>query len=248
LYADAVRLTQVFSNLLNNALKFSPPGKPVRIAAQRGEGKALIYVADEGIGIPPALLSRVFEPFVQVSGQPGENSGLGIGLTLVKRFVELHDGAVEAKSEGPGTGTTFTVELPTSSATESIAPDSSTRLSQAVNPRRILVVDDNRDAAHSLGELLKLMGHEICIAYDGQQAIELVRSAKPEVVILDIGMPYLNGYEVCTQIKQTAEQPPVVIALTGWGQDADKRRSADAGFDFHLVKPVDLNALTMLLR
>jgi CheY-like chemotaxis protein/two-component sensor histidine kinase len=248
LHADPTRLTQIFSNLLNNARKFSPPEKPVRLTAERSDSWVTVVVEDEGIGIPEALLTQVFEPFVQISGgQPGENSGLGIGLTLVKRFVELHGGSVEAKSAGSGLGTRIEVRLPTVSVEPPVSSAPALDMVKAGSARRILVADDNRDAAQSLGELLRLMGHEVALAYDGRQAVEMAQHIGPDLTILDIGMPNMNGYECCAEIKKRAPDA-VVIALTGWGQDTDRQRSAAAGFKGHLVKPVEIHVLMSIIE
>jgi CheY-like chemotaxis protein/two-component sensor histidine kinase len=248
LHADPTRLTQIFSNLLNNALKFSPTDKPVRLTVERADTWVTVAVEDEGIGIPEALLSQVFEPFFQISGgQLGENSGLGIGLTLVKRFVELHGGSVEANSAGSGLGTKIEVRLPIVPLEPSKSSATVLDIVKTGSARRILVADDNRDAAQSLGELLSLMGHEVALAYDGRQAVEMAQHVRPHLTILDIGMPNMNGYECCREIKERAPDA-VVIALTGWGQDTDRLRSAAAGFAGHLVKPVEIQVLTSIIE
>ena len=249
---DPTRLSQVFANLLQNAAKFSEPGGPVRLRAEREGGEVAVTVTDEGIGISAEMLPRVFEMFAQ-----GDRSleraagGLGIGLTLVKTLTELHGGRVEARSAGPGQGSAFIVHLP-------VAPPLGAQVAEpAVEPRelrppadrrRVLVADDNVDAATSLSTLLELAGHEVRTVHDGGHALVEARAFRPEVLLLDIGMPGFNGYEVCRRIRSERGAGPLIVALTGWGQEQDKQRSRDAGFDHHLVKPVEPAALDRLLR
>jgi signal transduction histidine kinase len=242
LEADPLRLAQVLSNLLNNAAKYTEDGGRIRISAERRGGEVVVSVEDNGIGIAPEALPSVFEIFSQAKPTSMRSrAGLGIGLSLVKGLVELHGGSVEARSEGPGRGSTFVVRLPIASGTLARA---SARPSQA-EPRparkcRILIVDDNHDGADSLAMLLELMGNDVHTAYDGEQALNVAEATRSEVVLLDLGMPKLSGYDVCRKIR---EQPwgrsVVLVALTGWGQEADRQRSQEAGFDRHLVKPVD---------
>ncbi|RIK77619.1 MAG: hypothetical protein DCC67_12415 [Planctomycetota bacterium] len=248
LEADPVRLAQVFSNRLNNACKYTEPGGKIWLAAKVEQGDVLVSVKDSGTGIPPDKLQSVFEMFTQVD-RPLERSqgGLGIGLTLAKRLVEMHGGTITAASEGEGAGSEFIVRLPLLEA--SLSP--ATRETPHATPapaRRILIVDDNRDSATSLAMLLKLKGNETHTAHDGVEALEQAARFLPEMVLLDIGLPRMNGLEVCRRMR---EQPwgkdTVIVALTGWGQDADRRRSQAAGFDRHLVKPVDLQSLTEML-
>ena len=248
--ADLTRLTQVFLNLLNNAAKYTKPGGRIDLRAERQGSDVVVSVQDTGIGIAADILPTVFEMFSQVEGSLSRSQGgLGIGLCLVKRLVEMHGGSIEAQSEGPGKGSTFVVRLPmvleqrhvpkTGDDTEEATPSSTLRL---------LVVDDNRDAADSLAEVLKLMGNNVRTAYDGQEAVQAAGEFRPRVVLCDIGLPKLNGYEVCRRIR---EQPwgtnMLLIAVTGWGQDNDKRQSKEAGFDRHMVKPVDPQSLMKLL-
>jgi signal transduction histidine kinase/ActR/RegA family two-component response regulator len=249
--ADPIRLAQVITNLLNNAAKYTERGGHIWLAAESQGSEVVVTVRDTGIGIPTELLPRIFEMFTQ-----GEQSsdrvqgGLGIGLTLVKRIVDLHGGTITAHSDGPGTGSTFTICLPIADKPSPARPHTS-RESERMPPatsRRILVVDDERLSALSLGKLLGMKGHEIRTAYDGLEAVTTADEFRPDVVLLDIGLPKMNGYDVAQQIRQ---QPwgrgLVLIALTGWGQEADRRRSTEAGFDHHLVKPVDPAELIHLL-
>jgi PAS domain S-box-containing protein len=267
---DGTRLSQVFANLLNNAAKFSPSGGKIEIFArgewrtQNGESKngidhdapraayeAVVSVKDSGEGIPPEMLSSVFDLFTQVDRTlERPHSGLGIGLTLVKRLIELHGGTVEARSEGLGRGSEFIVRLPASA--EGLQPadetgDDSMHRAAAAR-RRILIADDNADAADSLAEVLAFSGDEVRTASDGLRAIEEAEAFRPDVALLDIGMPNLNGYDVCRRLR---EQPwgadITIIALTGWGQEEHRRRSQEAGFDHHLVKPVAARTLMKLL-
>jgi CheY-like chemotaxis protein/two-component sensor histidine kinase len=248
--ADVNRLAQVFSNLLNNAAKYTPEGGRIWLKAERQGSDVVVAVRDTGTGIPPAMLPRIFEMFTQVD-RPLERAegGLGIGLTLVKRLVEMHGGTVEALSEGQGKGTEFVVRLPAILGTQTQQPATAKDETQPSGPRcRILVVDDNRDSADSLAILLDLMGNEVATAYDGLEAIAVAESFRPDTILLDIGLPRLNGYETARRIR---EQPwskgVVLIALTGWGQEEDRRRSREAGFDQHLVKPIDPAMLRALL-
>jgi PAS domain S-box-containing protein len=247
---DPARLTQVFVNLLNNAAKYTDRGGHVRLTVERQGSDVLVAVADDGIGIAAADLPRVFSMFSQVEGALEKaQGGLGIGLTLVKRLVELHSGRVEAHSDGPGKGCEFVVRLPL--VVEASGPRAPARADEEPAPRsslRILVVDDNRDSTDSLGMLLRIMGNEIRTAYDGQRGVELAGEFRPDVVLLDIGLPKLNGYEACKRIRaQPWGGQVVLVAVTGWGQEEDRRRSHEAGFDKHMVKPVDPAALMRLL-
>ena len=246
--ADPTRLAQVFSNLLNNAAKYTPRGGSICVTAERKGDEIVVRVRDTGIGIPPDMLPRVFEMFTQVDRSlERSQGGLGIGLSLVRGLVELHGGSVEARSDGPGQGSELLVRLPVhpSARAAHTAPRDSR---QAAPPRhRILVVDDNRDAADSLALLLTLQGSEVRTAYDGLEAIDAAAAFDPHVVLSDLGMPRMSGYEAAQKIRERCSGRVVLIAMTGWGQEEDKRRSSEAGFDFHLVKPVDLDALEQLL-
>jgi len=247
---DPVRLAQVFANLLNNSAKYTDAGGEIGITARREGGWAVISVRDTGAGIPREMLPSVFELFTQIDRHADRaQGGLGIGLTLVKSLVEMHGGTVQANSAGLGQGSEFVVRLPLVSdkrpAELSGTPEISTSL---LKPRRVLVVDDNRDAAESMGILLKLLGADVHVAYSGAEALEALPAYRPDVVILDIGMPGMDGYEVARRIRRQPEfQKVTLIALTGWGQDKDRRQSQTAGFDYHLIKPADVDALQALL-
>jgi PAS domain S-box-containing protein len=249
LHADPVRLTQVFGNLLNNSCKYTPPGGTIRVSAQRDDQSAVVTVTDTGIGIPRDKLASIFDMFSQVDQSLEQSQGgLGIGLTLVKRLVEMHSGSVEAQSAGEGHGSAFVVRLPAALDVAQVARPATPETQTSSATHRILVVDDNEDSADSLAMLLQLTGHEVFIAHDGHGALDAAEQHRPGVVLLDIGLPSLNGYDVCRRIRQQPwGKTMVLIALTGWGQDEDRRRSQEAGFDGHLVKPVDHTRLLTLL-
>jgi PAS domain S-box-containing protein len=246
--ADRIRLAQVFTNLLSNACKYTPPGGDIKIRAAREGNEAVVTVADGGIGIKPEMLPRIFEMFSQaVRSQVLSEGGLGIGLSLVRGLVEQHGGRVEAKSEGLGLGSEFIVRLPVASAVEK-ASVGERRVDGPSPRRRILVADDNKDAADSLATMLSLMGHETRAAYDGTEAIEKAADYRPDVIVLDVGMPTLDGYEAARRIRsQPWSNGVVLVALTGWGQDEDRARAKNAGFDFHLTKPADPEMLVKVL-
>ena len=243
LSGDAARLSQVFSNLLNNACKYTPEGGRIRLSASAEDGEARIVVEDDGTGIDPELLPRVFELFVQGErGLDRGQGGLGIGLTLVKRLVELHHGRVEAASAGPGRGSAFTVRLPCLAAVHE-APEVSQpvmRKEDKVYGRRVLVVDDNIDAAESTAAYLRLEGHEVKTVNDGNEALASVRVFAPHVIVLDIGLPGLDGYAVARRLRGEGDTShALLIALTGYGQKEDRDRAREAGFDYHFTKPAD---------
>jgi CheY-like chemotaxis protein len=251
--ADETRLGQVFANLLTNAAKYTDPGGAITIAAERVENELVVRVRDNGIGIAPDLLPRVFDLFVQ-GEQTSERSrgGLGLGLTLVRRLIELQGGSVRAHSDGLGEGSEFTVRLPAltmelvADADEEEAPDA--RVAPG-GGRRVLVVDDNVDAAELLCELLRTVGHDVAVAHDGPQGVERALQLRPEVAIVDIGLPVMDGYEVAERIRSgLGAGTPYLIALTGYGQEHDKRRAEQAGFDRHMTKPLDPEALLQALR
>ena len=246
--ADPTRLAQVFANLLNNAAKYSAPGGDIRVTAERADGEVVVRVCDAGIGITAEVLPRIFDMFVQAGAAEGTvQSGLGIGLTLARRLVEMHGGSISARSDGPGCGSEFTVRLPLASgpAPAKVRHAEGTRRVQ----RRVLVVDDNRDAADSLGALLKALGAEVEIAHSGETALADLERYRPQVVFLDIGMPGLDGYEVARRIRRREDGRELqLVAVTGYGQDQHRRLARDAGFDHHLVKPADVGALRALLE
>jgi signal transduction histidine kinase/CheY-like chemotaxis protein len=247
--ADSVRLTQVFSNLLHNASKYTPSGGSIRIAAERIDGEAQVSVTDSGIGIPADQLEKIFEMFWQVDKSLEQSrGGLGIGLTLVKRLVELHDGTVRAHSAGLGHGSQFVVRLPLVDAPQADeAP--ATLPTEAAAPLKILIADDNQDSARTLAILLRHAGHRIELAHDGAQAVAAAAEFQPDVALLDIGMPKLNGFDVCRRIRSEPWGKFMrIAALTGWGQEEDRRKSKEAGFDYHLVKPVEHAALLAILH
>jgi PAS domain S-box-containing protein len=249
--ADVVRLTQTFANLLNNAAKYTPRGGIIQIIVeQKGESVA-VRIIDNGIGIPQEMLARVFDMFMQVDNSlERTQGGLGIGLSLVRRLVQMHGGTVEAHSKGAGAGSEFVVLLNTVKKPAAIEQPELETLGAAAESirRRILVVDDNQDSATSLAMILGLTGHETRTANDGIEAIEVADEFRPHAIVLDIGMPKLNGYEVARHVRQKEwGRQVLLIALTGWGQETDRLRSSDAGFDAHLIKPVDANELQRLL-
>ena len=247
--ADLTRLTQVFSNLLNNAAKFTDRGGRIRLTLHQMGTEAVISIIDNGVGIPPHMLPHVFEMFRQVdSNLERPNGGLGIGLSIVKRLVEMHGGAIEARSDGRGTGSEFVVRLPMALSFAGNEPDNASTPVSPSSGHRILVVDDNLDAAETLAMLLTIMGNETLTAHHGLAALDLAATFRPDVMFLDIGMPELNGYEVAGRIRQQAwGTNMVLIAVTGWGQAEDKRRALEAGLDFHLTKPVLPAAVEKLL-
>ena len=248
---DAVRITQVFSNLLNNAAKYTPVGGSIWITAVRDQGTAIVRIRDTGVGIPAEKLPRLFEMFYQAdTSLDRPDSGLGIGLTLVHRLLEMHGGSVEASSAGPGQGSEFTVRLPVVDAQGSRAPVPAAPPEPAFSPvpLEILVVDDNRDSAEMLRTLLEASGHSVTTAADGDEALVIADRLRPDAILLDIGLPRLNGYEVCRRLRaQPWGRRLLIIAQTGWGQEQDLRKSEEAGFDAHLTKPVDDDALLKLL-
>ena len=250
LNADSARLAQAFGNLLTNSCKFTKPGGRIEVAVERIDQNAIIKFLDNGIGIPAEMLPKVFEMFTQVD-QSLERSqgGLGIGLTLVKRLVEMHDGDVTAHSDGAGRGCEFVVRVPIlDEASNFQAPSELLSDKAPAVPRRILVVDDNRDSALSLAMLLKLTGNDVQTAHDGEEAVQKAESYQPDLILLDIGLPKLNGYDACGLIRQQPWGKDItIVALTGWGQEEDRRKSKAAGFDSHLVKPVDHAALIQIL-
>ena len=244
---DPVRLTQVFANLLNNAAKYTNHNGVIKVTTRRENGEAVVSVKDNGIGITPNALSQVFDMFMQVDRSTRRSQGgLGIGLTLVRSLVGMHGGSVEARSEGPGLGSEFIVRLPL--LTEAALPSETSRRIQPLPSRRILIVDDSRDGGESLAMLLRVLGAEVSLAHSGRAALDCMNSFRPDVVLLDIGMPGMDGYEVARRIRANPNNRHIsLIALTGWGQDDDRQRSTAAGFNHHLVKPADIDQLRQLL-
>ena len=247
--ADLIRLAQVFANLLNNAAKYTRPGGRIAVMAEREGDLVAVTVQDSGIGIPAEMLAQVFEPFTQLDRSlERTKGGLGIGLALAKRLVQLHGGSIRAQSAGPGQGSRFEVRLPLSGQQGGAETVGSAGPAQAIGRKRLLVADDNHDAATSLGILLNDAGYDVRIAADGGQALEMAAQFRPDIALLDIGMPRLNGYEVARQIRtQPWGGEVLLVALTGWGGADHRRQTAQAGFDHHLTKPVDPAALTRLL-
>jgi CheY-like chemotaxis protein len=244
---DELRLAQAVTNILNNAARYTEPGGSISIAlaseSESGREGARLAIRDTGRGIEPELLGTIFGMFVQgrdAFSRP--QAGLGVGLALARIIVELHHGTLEGKSEGAGKGSEFLVRLPMSEAASAAAPPKQRpEASAAKNPaRRVLVVDDNVDAAAMLSALVRTLGHEVVTVHDGIEALQVSEGFRPEVIMLDIGMPGMNGYEVARRLRQRNRTPqPVLVAVTGWGKPDDEMRSREAGFDAHLVKPVE---------
>ncbi len=251
LVADPARLEQILANLLNNAAKYTDPGGRIQLNAVCHGDQVAIHIRDTGVGIPEHLLPQIFDLFMQ-----GDRSldraqgGLGIGLTLVKSLVEMHGGTVEAKSEGLGRGSEFIVRLPCSLVPKHEGANGSPEDAAATDsaPRRVMVVDDNADLVATMTALLRLAGHDVCSCHDGPSAIDAAVEYQPEVILIDIGLPGMNGYEVATRLRQ---MPPfeqtTLIAITGYGQADDRRRAREAGFDHHLTKPVFFEHLQQVL-
>ena len=249
--ADTVRLSQAFSNLLNNACKYTNSGGHISLTATREDGHVVVAIRDDGVGIPDDLSPRIFDMFTQANkGLERHHGGLGIGLALVKRLIEMHDGEVTAGANPFGPGSEFRVTLPLLAAAKTVETAAYlSTVSPGGAPLRLLVVDDNRDSAESLSLLLELLGNNVSSAYDGEQALEMANELKPDVVLLDIGLPKLDGYEVAQRIRREPwGHSATLIAITGWGQAEDKALSREAGFDHHLVKPVDPDALMKLIQ
>ncbi len=250
-YGDPLRLTQALANVLGNAAKYTDAGGQIRVSCRRRKRDLEISVRDSGIGIRPEVLPRIFDLFTQLDQRTEHSpSGLGIGLALVRRLVEMHGGAVEAYSDGPGHGSEFVIRLPLS--IERGEPDAAaverSSVAMAVRTRRILLADDNADALESLATLLELNGHEVYRASDGEVALQAAERYRPEIALLDIGMPRLDGYELARRIRCSEWGRAItLVALTGWGQESDRQRAHAAGFDAHLTKPVDHGRLNHML-
>lgn len=248
--ADPTRIAQVVSNLLNNAAKYTPPGGIIRLRVQREGDEAVLSISDTGIGIAADAISKVFEMFAQVANGEGRpQGGLGIGLSLVQSLVVLHGGSISASSPGPGQGSTFTVRLPLASLAMDGEDGGPATAARAPGTLDVLVVDDNTDAAESLGVLLEMEGHASRIAHDGKQALAMAQARPPDVVFLDIGLPDVSGYDVARSLRaMPALQQTLLVALTGWGTEDDRQKTRAAGFDRHLTKPAELAAVEELLR
>jgi len=246
---DALRLTQTFVNLLNNAAKYTPEGGCIRLSASVRGAEIEVRVKDNGAGIEHDMLEKVFDIFVQLNpAARNALGGLGVGLALVRRVVELHGGNVEARSEGKMRGAEFVVRLPLSIEQIQIISDQEHQAPGSIRTLRVLIVDDNRDAADSMNLLLTSMGQEVCVAYDGPCAISAAKTFKPDVVLLDIGMPQMSGYEVARALLDDGSAAKSgLVAVTGWGQEADKERAKEAGFAYHFVKPISEEALRFIL-
>ena len=247
---DVVRMTQVFSNLLSNAAKYTPPQGSIAVNAQAVDGTAVITIADSGIGIAPDKLPRLFEMFYQGdTSLDRPDAGLGIGLTLVRKLMDMHGGSVEGHSDGPGHGSRFTVHMPLIPTEPQVERERAVVAETPTGPpMRVLVVDDNRDSADMLRVLLELCGHSVVTAYDGDEALTLAEDVRPDAVLLDIGLPRMNGYEVCRRLRtQPWGEDVLIIAQTGWGQEQDLLLSREAGFDAHLTKPIDDDEVLALL-
>jgi CheY-like chemotaxis protein len=253
MHADLVRLAQVIANLLTNAAKYTPKPGRIWLTADREGGEVVISVKDEGMGIAPDMLNRVFELFVQVDASPSRSQGgLGIGLTLVRRLIEMHEGTVTARSPGPGQGSEFIIRLPLGLAATSAGTASDGDGSHARRPareaRRVLIVDDNVDAADSVAMLLQAAGFSVRCVYDGMSALSVAHAFQPDIFVLDIGLPDITGYEVAKRLRTI---PPFahtpIVAVTGYGQESDRKRSREAGIDHHMTKPVDPDSLKAVL-
>lgn len=247
IYGDAVRIEQIITNVISNAIKYTSPGGVIRVTLAGQQREAVLRVSDTGLGIAPELLSRIFDPFVQ-----GERTleraegGLGVGLTLVRRLVELHGGTVSASSEGPGRGSTFTIRLPIIPPPESkaIRPP----IPNSTAPKRILLIEDNPDARETFRMMLELAGHEVLEADEGRSGLELLMSALPDIAVIDVGLPGLDGYEIASRFRREPQSSRVMlVALTGYGTPEARERSRQAGFDHHLIKPVDPDVLREIM-
>jgi CheY-like chemotaxis protein len=251
---DFHRVAQALGNLLMNAAKYTSHGGRIELNARRTGARVLLEVRDDGIGIEPELLRRIFEPFVQrKQAIDRSHGGLGLGLTIARRLVELHGGTMTAISAGPGQGSTFIIELNLAMAADSTstldaAPAAPLALAGADDAIRVLVVDDNVDAAEMLAEALRIQGHQVGVAHDGPAALALVEEFQPDLALLDIGLPVMDGFDLAQRLKRRlSSHPPKFIAVTGYGQPSDRARSKQAGFDDHLVKPIDLARLNAIV-
>jgi signal transduction histidine kinase/ActR/RegA family two-component response regulator len=248
-FVDMTRLTQIISNLLNNAAKYTPAGGRVHLSVRQERNDALVTITDTGIGIPAEHADRIFELFTQVGyAEKNSQGGLGIGLALVKYLVEMHGGAVHFESEGRNKGSTFTVRLPLATQELKTVSETSTAADTGDRQQKILIVDDNVDSAQTIGWMLELSGYTPRLAHDGLTTLEIAREYRPDTILLDIGLPGMNGYDVCRELrKDPAFKDTIIIAQTGWGQKRDRDMAKAAGFDHHLVKPISLDEITRLL-
>lgn len=251
LNADLTRLAQIVSNLVNNAAKYTQDGGKIHLSVTTQNDHVVIAISDNGLGIPKDMLTQVFERFTQVNRSLDRSQGgLGIGLALVSQLVDMHGGTIKAESAGLGLGSTFTVTLPTNMPKEAALslPEKTSQAKTQPNSLNILVVDDNLPSAQTIGWMLEMIGHKTTLAHDGLKALETARELKPDVILLDIGLPTMDGYTVCRELrKDPAFKNTMLVAQTGWGQDKDRREAFEAGFDHHLLKPVDLNEFSTLL-
>lgn len=250
LKGDLIRLSQAFSNVLNNAAKYTPPGGDITLSTEVWDGYLLVMISDDGIGIDPSMTAEVFEMFVQVdTSLERSHGGLGIGLTLVKKLVALHGGKVTVYSEGLGKGSLFTVSLPVLEHIGDGLEPKERVFAEASRKRRIMVLDDNQESAETIGIVLRHLGHEFDLSFNSMNFLERVRDYRPDVILMDIGMPGKNGYELCREIRQSPDLSEIImIAQTGWGQKRDYDMAKKAGFDHHLVKPIDINNLQDILN
>jgi PAS domain S-box-containing protein len=241
--ADPARLEQMITNLVANAVKYTEPGGKILVTASESNGEAAIAVRDSGVGIAPEMLARIFEPFVQaVQTLERREGGLGMGLTIVSELAKLHRGSIDARST-PGQGSEFVLRLPLASDSEARPQKGRSELTPELAGKRVLVVDDNVDSAEMTAALISRWGHRTEQAHDGPSALKIAQDFRPDVVLLDIGLPDMDGYEVARRLRSTNAARPRIIAVSGYGREADRLKSADAGFDAHLVKPVDFGAL-----
>ena len=249
--ADLTRLAQVVGNLLNNAAKYTPEGGRIGLSLRTDGDEAVIAVSDNGLGIPADMRSRVFQLFTQVENHTDRaKGGLGIGLALVKQLVAMHDGSVSAESSGPGQGSVFTIRIPLASDTAETQPrnESSAAPPAPVQPLKVLVIDDNVEVAQTIGWMLEEMGHHYSLVHDGRLALQAAREFRPDAILLDIGLPVMDGYAVCRAFRQDELfKDALIIAQTGWGQQKDKSLASEARFDHHLVKPVAYEDLERIL-
>jgi CheY-like chemotaxis protein/two-component sensor histidine kinase len=248
LEGDPVRLTQILANLLNNAAKYTDAGGEIEVAARRDGDSVEISVRDNGVGIESEALPRLFQMFYRGGGRHAGHGGLGVGLALSRRLAEMHGGNIEARSEGPGRGSEFIVRLPAAAPLKARERGPGAAEPERPLRQRVLIVDDNRDAAESLSRVLQMLGADVRVAHDGPEALEAFRSYQPAVVLLDIGMLGMDGYEVARRLRADfPDRRVALVAMTGWGQEEDRRRAREAGFDHHLTKPADMTALQTLL-